>query len=105
MAAKKKTRHGATQPESERAAKGLLLRLVPVAERELRRRAESAGCSMSAVVTAWLLASKSNVLGVACPKCRAAVGEQCKSMMGGGGRQSTPHAQRAASVDDRSVNQ
>lgn len=51
------TRHGATQPESERVAKAVLLRLLPSVDRELRRRARESGLSLSAVVSALVMQS------------------------------------------------
>lgn len=51
------TRHGATQPEGERANKQRKLRLTPAADRELARRAERSGLTMSAVVSALLMAT------------------------------------------------
>jgi hypothetical protein len=49
------TRHGATQPEEKRAARAVLLRLLPAVERELRRRAKESGMSLSAVVSALVM--------------------------------------------------
>ena len=62
MASRKRTlvatRHGATQPETARKAGAVLLRLLPAAERELRRRARVSGMTMSAVVSALVMAGK-----------------------------------------------
>jgi predicted DNA-binding protein len=51
MAAKKKTRHGATQPEDERTAKAVLLRLLPKTRRELDAMAKRWGLTRSQAVT------------------------------------------------------
>jgi hypothetical protein len=59
MPRRKPTRHGATQPEEQRAARAVLLRLLPAVERELRRRARESGMSLSAVVSALVMASSS----------------------------------------------
>ncbi len=56
-ASKVKRASGPTQPESDRKAGAVLLRLLPAAERELRRRATKSGMTMSAVVSALLMAS------------------------------------------------
>lgn len=50
---------GPTQAEDARKARQVLLRLLPSAERELRRRARESGLSMSAVVSALLLSTSS----------------------------------------------
>jgi hypothetical protein len=51
-AAKKVTRHGATQPEGERARKQVLLRLAPETDAELTEFAKSIGAPKSYLVEA-----------------------------------------------------
>ena len=51
----KKTRHGATQPEDERKAVQVKLRLSPKVNRELRLRAIKCGMTISAVVSALII--------------------------------------------------
>ena len=53
----RKSRSGPTQSEEDRDAKQIKLRLLPSAQRELRRRAKVSGLSMSAVVSALLMAT------------------------------------------------
>lgn len=55
---KPKTRHGATQPEGEREAQQVKLRLLPPVVRELRRRSEASAMTMSAVVSALVMAAR-----------------------------------------------
>lgn len=50
------TRHGATQPESKRANKQLLLRLPPEDIDQLRELARELGVTMSQAVSLMLLA-------------------------------------------------
>lgn len=58
MAARKpKTRHGATQPEGARRNAQVLLRLSPAVRDELRARATSSGMTISAVVSALVMAT------------------------------------------------
>ena len=52
MTAERPTRHGATQPESERKAKPLLLRLRPAERRDVDRLARQLGTTRSAAVVA-----------------------------------------------------
>lgn len=54
---KPKTRHGATQPEEEREAQQVKLRLAPNVARELRRRADASKMTMSAVVSALVMST------------------------------------------------
>lgn len=54
---KPKTRHGASQPEEEREAQQVKLRLLPPVVRELRRRSEASKMTMSAVVSALVMAT------------------------------------------------
>ncbi len=48
---------GENIPEAQRHTSAIKLRLLPAAERELRRRATRSGMTMSAVVSALLMAS------------------------------------------------
>ena len=52
------TRHGATQPEEERANERLTLRLAPAIKRALQRRAEARGQTVSSVVTTWMQSTR-----------------------------------------------
>jgi hypothetical protein len=50
------SRHGATQPEEERAAQQTKLRLLPSVRRVLDRRAKARGLTASAYVSALVMA-------------------------------------------------
>ncbi len=50
-----KTRHGATQPEDERKAKAVLLRLLPATSRKLDTLAKRWDCSRSEAVATLIV--------------------------------------------------
>lgn len=52
-----KTRHGATQPEDERKAKGVFLRLRPSTKRQLDQFAKLRGVDRSAAIGLLLMAA------------------------------------------------